>query len=55
MDTHFKNKDRVEVAIFKTNNVLTPTALKEVKIVMVMVKDDGDDDPDDPDFDARNV
>jgi len=30
LDTHFKNKDRVEVAIFKTNNVLTPTALKEM-------------------------
>ena len=46
LDTHFKNKDRVEVAIFKTNNVLTPTALKEVKIVMVMVmvKEDDDDD-----------
>ena len=30
LDTHFKNQDRIEIAIFKTNNVLTPTALKEV-------------------------
>ena len=38
LDTHFKNKDRVEVAIFKTNNVLTPTALKEVRTMMMMLQ-----------------
>ena len=32
MDTHFKNKDRIEVVIFKASNVLTPKALQEVTI-----------------------
>ena len=32
MDTHFKNKDRIEVVIFKASNVLTPKALQEVAI-----------------------
>jgi len=30
LDAHFANKDRIEVAIFKTNNVLTPSALKQM-------------------------
>jgi len=32
LDTHFKNKDRIEVVIFKASNVLTPKALQEVTI-----------------------
>merc|ERR1712226_303915 len=39
LDTHFKNKDRVEVAIFKTNNVLTPTALKEMLALHKKIQD----------------
>jgi len=30
LDTHFKNKDRIEVVIFKASNVLTPKALQEM-------------------------
>ena len=33
MDTHFKNKDRIEVVIFKASNVLTPKALQEVMTI----------------------
>jgi len=39
LDTHFANKDRVEVVIFKANNVLTPTALKEMLTLHKKIQD----------------
>jgi len=39
LDTHFKNQDRIEIAIFKTNNVLTPTGLKEMLALHKKIQD----------------